>query len=85
MSEVMRIPAVLRGEGAEGECLLEVWQESSSTGRIFTCCRIQNAPTDLPDGPYQVVFRTNIVSTRKTFGAWELSFLPREIRFDRVA
>lgn len=85
MSEVMHIPAVLRGEEAEGECLLEVWQESSSTGRVFTCCRIQNAPTDLPDGPYHVVFQANTVSTRKTFGSWELSFLPREVRLDLVA
>ena len=85
MSGVMHIPAVLRGEEAEGECLLAIWQETSSTGRVFTCCRIQNAPADLPDGAYSVVFRANTVSTRKTFGSWELSFLPRELRLYEVA
>jgi len=85
VSNVMHIPAVLQGEGAEGECLLQIWQERSSTGRVFTCCRIQNAPPELPDGVYRVMFRANTVSTRKTFGTWELAFLPRGIQLDQAA
>jgi len=78
----MHIPAVLHGEGIKAMCLLDVWQENSSTGRVFTRCRIHDAPPDLPDGAYKLEFRANIVATRKTFGTWELAFLPPKIRPD---
>lgn len=82
MLGLMHIPAVLHGEGIEAICLLDIWQENSSTGRVFTRCRIHHAPPDLPDGAYKVAFGPNRVSTRKTFGTWELTFLPPHIRVD---
>ena len=82
MTAPMHIPAVLHGEGIKAMCLLDVWQENSSTGRVFTRCRIHDAPPDLPDGAYKLEFRANTVATRKTFGTWELAFLPPKIRPD---
>ena len=82
MTAPMHIPAVLHGEGIKAMCLLDVWQENSSTGRVFTRCRIHDAPPDLPDGAYKLEFRANTVATRKTFGTWELAFLPPKIRLD---
>ena len=82
MSGLMHIPAVLHAEGIEAMCLLDIWQEKSLTGRVFTRCRISNAPPDLPDGVYTVEFQAHTVTTRKTFGTWELAFLPPKIRLD---
>lgn len=82
MRSVARVPAVLRAPDIDSKCTLEVWQESSSTGRIFTRCRIIDETPEVPDGPYQVLFANHAVSTWKTGGAWELVFLSPEIGSD---
>lgn len=82
MSSIAHVPAVLRAPDVDAKCTLEVWQESSSTGRIFTRCRITDEIPDVPDGPYQVVFANHLVRTWKTGGAWELVFLSPEIGAD---
>lgn len=82
MNSHARIPAVLRSPEVESKCTLEVWQESSSTGRIFTRCRITDDPPELPDGQYQVVFGHHKVKTWRSSGYWELVFLPPEAGAD---
>lgn len=82
MSSVARVPAVLRGSDVESKCMLEFWQESSSTGRVFTRCRITEEAPGVEDGPYQVVFAGHAVKTWKTGGLWELVFLSPEIGAD---
>ena len=82
MSSVAHVPAILRAPDVDARCTLEVWQESSSTGRVFTRCRITNEIPDVPDGPYQVIFASHLVKTWKTGGAWELVFLSPEIGAD---
>ncbi len=82
MSSVIHIPATLRGAEAESKCTLEVWQESSSTGRIFTRCRITEDSPELPDGAYQVKFGHHTVKTWKCGGYWELVFLAPEMGAD---
>ena len=82
MNSPARIPAVLRGPDGESKCTLEVWQESSSTGRVFTRCRIIDDSADLPDGPYEVTFIQHAVKTWRSSGAWELGYLSREIGAD---
>jgi hypothetical protein len=72
----------LRGPETDSKCILEAWQESSSTGRVFTRCRITNEPADLPDGPYQVIFGKHAVKTWKSLGNWELVYLPPEAGTD---
>jgi len=49
---VLRVPAVLRGTGEAVDCVLETWQEESTSGRLSTRCRIVDDPVELPDGPY---------------------------------
>lgn len=82
MKSPARIPALLRGADVESKCILEIWQESSSTGRVFTRCRITNESPDLPDGPYQVAFASHTVKTWRSSGYWELGYLSPEIGTD---
>lgn len=65
--------------GVESKCVLETWQERSSTGREFTRCRIVDDPPFLPDGQYDLSIGGHTVSTRKSLGAWELIFLSPEV------
>ena len=57
------------------ECVLETWQEESTSGRLFTRCRIVDDPVELPDGAYTLEFGGRSVQTHKYHGAWELNFL----------
>ncbi|MFP5227973.1 MAG: hypothetical protein ACLGXA_10110 [Acidobacteriota bacterium] len=61
------------------------WKERSSSGRVFTRCRIVEEPADLPEGPYQVSFAGHVIPTRKFDGCWMLSFLPPGIDIERAA
>ena len=72
---VLRVHAVLRGMGKVADCIVEMWQEEASSGRLFTRCRIANEPLELPDGQYIVEFGDHSVRTHKYHGAWELNFL----------
>lgn len=83
MNSIVRIPAVLHSMGNESRCTLEMWQERSSTGRVFTRCRIIDDSPSLPDGPYQVRFGDQAITTRKFPVVWELSFIPHELHLDR--
>jgi hypothetical protein len=82
VNPLARVPAVLRGPEGESKCTLEVWQESSSTGRVFTRCRITEDSPDLPDGAYLVKFGHHSVKTWKCGGFWELVFLAPEMGAD---
>jgi hypothetical protein len=72
---ILYIPAVLRGMGRVADCILEMWQEEASSGRLFTRCRISNEPLELPDGEYTLDFGNRSVRTHKYHGGWELNFL----------
>lgn len=72
---VIRIPALLHGMGQVVTCVVETWQEESSSGRLYTRCRISNEPPELPDGPYRVEFSDWRIQTNKYQGQWELMFL----------
>lgn len=74
VGEVVRIPGILSAKGIVAACIVETWNERSSTGHVFTRCRIVNDPPHLPDGPYEVEFAGHKVPTRKTSGKWELVF-----------
>lgn len=82
MRSVARFPAVLRGPGLESQCVVEAWQERSSTGRVFLRGRIVDDPPELPDGGYVVAFESHSVKTNKLGGLWELVFLPPEVGND---
>ena len=72
---VYRIPALLRGMGRVVGCTVDTWQEESTSGRLYTRCRIIYDPPELPDGPYRVEFSDWHVPTNKYQGKWELMFL----------
>jgi len=76
---------VLRGLDREANCVLILWKERSSSGRVFTRCRIVDEPADLPEGPYSLSFAGYSVPTRKFDGCWMLSFLPPGIKIDQAA
>lgn len=72
------IPAVLRGMGRVAYCVLEIWREKSSSGRLQTRCMIADDPPELPDGAYRVEFAQYSVQTHKYQGGWELVFVVPE-------
>ena len=72
---VIRVAGVLQGMGTVADCTLEMWQEESSSGRMFTRCRIVDDPPELADGLYLLKFGERSVRTNKYQGAWELNFL----------
>lgn len=71
-----------RGPDVASKYTLEAWLERSSTGRVFTRCRIAVDAPGLPDGPYEVLFANHSVKTRKALGRWELVFVPTELAID---
>ena len=77
--EVVRLKALLRGMGCKADCMLDTWQERSSTGRVFTRAVVVDEPPNLPDGIYMIVVGSRMVFTRKWGGSWMLTFLPPEI------
>ena len=85
MQAVVRIHGVLQGMDREAGCVLMTWKERSTSGRVYTRCRIADEPADLPEGPYVVSFAGHEIPTRKFDGCWTLSFLPREVDLEQVA
>lgn len=81
----IRVGGVLRGMGCEADCGLQMWKESSTTGRVYGRCRIVDDPPTLPDGPYTLFFAGHSVATRKFDGAWMLTFLPAGINLEEAA
>jgi hypothetical protein len=69
----------------EAHCTLLTWKERSTTGRVYTRCRIQDEPSDLPDGPYTVFFSGYTVATRRFDRCWMLTFLPPEVDLEQAA
>jgi hypothetical protein len=82
---VVRVHGVLQGLEREANCVLMAWKERSSSGRVFTRCRVVDEPADLPEGPYTLTFAGYSVPTRKFDGCWMLSFLPEWIKLDQAA
>lgn len=85
MASLIRVEALVRGVGHEAQCTLEIWKERSSTGRVFTRCRIVDDPPELPDGSYEIHVAGQSFSTKKWSGLWELTFLPSWFRVDDAA
>lgn len=79
------VSATVRGMGREAICILETWTERSSTGRVFTRCRILDHPSDLPDGTYEFTIAGKSFSTKRWSGVWDLIYLPPSIRVDDAA
>jgi hypothetical protein len=69
----------------EADCILVVWKESSTHGRVYSRCRIIDEPSDFPDGLYTVFFAGHSVSARKWSGQWMLTYLAPGIDLERVA
>jgi hypothetical protein len=83
--EVVRVQGVLQGMDREADCGLITWKERSTSGRVYTRCRIVDEPPDLPEGPYTLSFARHTVPTRKFDGCWTLTFLPPGIDIERAA
>jgi hypothetical protein len=76
---------MLKGLDQEANCVLTIWMERSSTGRVFTRCKIVDEPSDLPEGPYTLFFAGHELPTRKFDGCWMLSFLPPWVKLEQAA
>ena len=85
MPGVVRVRGFLQGMDCDADCELITWKESSTSGRIYSRCRIVNEPSDLPEGPYTLSFAGYTVSTRKFDGCWTLTFLPAGIDLEKAA
>lgn len=81
----VRVGAVVRGMGVEVECILETWKERSSSGRVFTRCRVVEDPPNLPDGTYEVTINDQTFTTKRWSGAWDLIYLPKWVRTGQAA
>jgi hypothetical protein len=62
--------ARLRGLGHEADCDLLARKQSPHLGRGYIWASIVNAPSDLPDGEYQVVFDRHVLQVTKERGQW---------------
>ena len=61
------------GMGREENCTLNA-EKISLPGIIvshFSKCNVHNAPSDLPDGEYLVLFDGGMIPFRKHRGVWE--------------
>lgn len=85
MAFVQCMDGVLRGMDREAGCKLEIWKESSSTGRVFLRCKITDDPADLPGGEYELSIGDHRIPTRRWEGHWLLRYLPRDIRLQEAA
>jgi len=85
VKSIVRVRGVLRGMACAADCALLTWKESSTSGRVYTRCKIVDEPSELPDGPYTLSFKGHEVPTRKFEGQWMLTFLPQGIDLDRAA
>jgi hypothetical protein len=85
VKSIVRVRGVLRGMSCEADCALMTWKESSTSGRVYTRCRIVDDPDELPDGPYTLFFAGHKVPTRKFEGRWMLTFLPQGIDLEQAA
>lgn len=82
---VVRVSAFLRGMGVEASCTLETWKERSSSGRVFTRCRVVEDPANLPDGTYDLTIEGQTFSAKRWSGIWDLIYLPQWIRTGQAA
>jgi hypothetical protein len=85
VKSIVRVRGILRGMNCTADCALLMWKEFSTTGRVFTRCRIVDDPKGLPDGPYTLSFAGHEVQTRKFEGNWMLTFLPAGIELQEAA
>ena len=85
MQGVVRVSGVLQGMDRAADCQLIIWRERSTSGRVYTRCRIVEEPADLAEGPYTLTFAGHVVSTRKFDGCWMLTFLPPGINLEEAA
>ncbi len=63
----------LIGMGREEDCTLNA-QKVTLPGIIishFSKCNVHNAPSDLPDGEYLVIFEGGMIPFHKHGGVWE--------------
>ncbi len=72
MRSVVLIHGLLKGMGREVPCEMLAMKESVSgtSSAVYSRCSVIDAPQDLPDGDYTVVFNGSIVSARKEGGLW---------------
>ncbi len=82
---VVRIHGVLQGVDRKAACVVAIWKERSTSGRVYTRCKIVDEPSDLPEGPYQLLLAGHEVPTRKFDGCWMLSFLPQGMDLEQAA
>lgn len=80
MASVIRMDGLLRGTKREVKCVLEIWEEMSSTGRVYLRCRIVDEPAGLPDGTYTLCFGGHRLDIRRWEGHWLLRYLPAGIK-----
>ena len=64
------LAARLRGMGREANCDLLARKQPPHLGQGYTWASIVNAPTDLPDGEYQVMFDLHMLRATKARGQW---------------
>jgi len=85
VASIVHVDALLRGMGRQAHCMLETWKERSSSGRVFTRCRIVDDPPGLPDGAYEIAVLGETIVTKKWSGVWDLTYLPPSVRIDDAA
>lgn len=85
MQAVVRVHGELQGIDREAACVVLIWQERSTTGRVYTRGKIVDEPSDLPEGPYTLFLGGHAVPTRKFDGCWMLSFLPQGMNLEQAA
>jgi hypothetical protein len=72
MRSVVLIHGLLRGMGREVSCEMLAIRDSQSekSPAVYSRCSVIEAPRDLPDGDYTVMFSGYTVSAKKEGGLW---------------
>lgn len=77
MRSVVRLRGWLRGMDRESACVLLAWKETlhSENGLgafqyVYSRVQVLDAPSDLPDGDYQIAFGSQRLPVTRRHGLW---------------
>lgn len=79
-SLIIRIPAILRANGVDMSCFVEIQH-----GQNCTECRLLDAPPQLADGEYMVEFAEQSLPASKHQGKWGVLCLAPEMQITEAA
>lgn len=69
---IVLLHASINGMGLEADCDVLVRKADASGHSVYSECSVINAPADLPDGSYSVIFDGHFAKAKREHGVWLL-------------